>query len=86
MPLPLRERALAAVLELPEHIGLLSLRELGAAMGHLALRHPLNVLAREALAAALALEADLVLSERNVSPQLVRSAAAEGVSVSFVAA
>lgn len=86
LPPQLRERALASVLQLPADIGLLSLRELGPAMGQLAARHQLNVLAREALAAALALEATLVLSNRNENPRLVRAAAAEGVPVSIVAA
>ena len=85
LPPPLRQRALAAVLELPSHIGMVSLRELGPAMGQLAARHQLNVLAREALAAALALDARLVLSDRNESPKLLRAAEAEGVPVSFVA-
>jgi hypothetical protein len=85
LPPPLRPRAVAAVLALPEHIGLLSLRELGSVMGELALRHQLNVLAREALAAALSLRAGLVLAEGNLSPQLLAAAEAEGVSVTVVA-
>jgi hypothetical protein len=84
LPAPVGARALASVLALPEHIGLLSLRELGPAMGELAGRHQLNVLAREALAAALALGAGLVLAERSVSPRLVAAAEAEGVPVALV--
>ena len=85
LPAPLRERALRAALELPDHVGLVSLRELAPLMGQLAERHRLNVLAREALAAALALEATLVLSERNDSPRLVEAAESEGIRVSVVA-
>lgn len=84
LPAPLGVQALAAVLGLPDRIGLLSLRELGPAMGELAGRHQLNVLAREALAAALALDAGLVLAHRNVSPQLAAAADREGVPVTVV--
>ncbi|MCU1484109.1 MAG: hypothetical protein JWN67_855 [Actinomycetia bacterium] len=85
LPAPVGARALASVLALPDHIGLLSLRELGPAMGELAGRHQLNALARETLAVALVLEATLVLSDRNVSPRLLAAAEVEGVAVSVVA-
>jgi hypothetical protein len=63
-----RGRALAAVLELPEEIGLLSLRELAPVIARLRARHRLNILGMEALAAAVQLDARVVLSAR--SPRL----------------
>jgi hypothetical protein len=59
---------LAAVLELPEEIGLLSLRELGPVIARLRARHQLNILGMEALAAAVQLDADVAVSAR--SPRL----------------
>jgi hypothetical protein len=63
-----RDQALAAVLELPEEIGLLSLRELAPVIARLRARHQLNILGMEALAAAVQLDARVVLSAR--SPRL----------------
>ena len=75
LPLDLRERAVAAVLELPEEIGLISLRELAPDIGQLRRRHSLNVLGMEALAAAIRLDAEVVLSAS--SPRLEASLDAE---------
>ena len=68
LPAALRERAVAAVLELPEEIALLSLRELAPDIGRLRQRHTLNILGSEALAAAIRLEAEVVLA--TPSPRL----------------
>ena len=68
LPDGLRERAVAAVLELPEDITLISLRELAPDIGRLRRRHTLNVLATEVLAAAIRLEAEVVLA--TPSPRL----------------
>ena len=68
LPGELRERALAAVLELPGDIGLLSLRELGPTIARLRRAHNLNILGLEALAAATHLGADVFLSAS--SPKL----------------
>ena len=68
LPEELRERALAAVLQLPEDIGLLSLRELGPTIAELRQHHQLNILSIEALAAATRLDAHVYLSAS--SPQL----------------
>jgi hypothetical protein len=62
LPATLRERAVAALLELPDDIELLSLRTLAPDIGQLRRRHALNVLAIEALAAALRLGAEVFLS------------------------
>ncbi len=71
-----REQALATVLELPEEIGLVSLRELGPVIGHLRARHQLNILGAEALAAAVYMDATVALSAR--SPRLENALNAEG--------
>src|SRR5262249_10820524 len=62
LPEPSREIALRAVLDLPDSIGLLSLRELGPRIGQLRRRHDLNILSIEALAAAVHLQATVFLS------------------------
>jgi len=77
LPTELREQALEALIELPEQIGLVSLRELAPRIGQLRQRHDLNILGMEALAAADHLGATVVLSV--ASPRLQASLAAEGL-------
>ena len=62
LPGTARDRALRALLELPDEVGLVSLRTLGPLIGQLRNRHQLNILSIEALAAAVHLEADVFLS------------------------
>lgn len=69
-----RARTLSALDELPDEIGLLSLRDLVPVMQALRLRRPPNLLNAEALAAALLLDATLMVS--TDSP-LLRSGAAD---------
>ena len=76
LPTPERERATQALLELPETVGLVSLRDLGPRIGRLRQRHDLNILGMEALAAAVHLEADVYLSAE--SPRLEAALNAEG--------
>ena len=77
LPPSLLPRAVQALLELPEEIGLLSLRTLAPIIGRLRSNHPkLNLLSLEALAAALYLNADVYLLTR--SPPLEEALAAEG--------
>ena len=71
-----RRRAVDALVELPTHIELLSLRHLGPTIGRLRERHSLNLLAGEALAAANRLGADVFLSAP--SPMLEQALADEG--------
>jgi hypothetical protein len=78
LPDELRERALAAVLELPADIGLLSLRELGPTIAQLRQYHQLNILSIEALAAATRLRADVYLSAP--SPQLEQALRSAGLN------
>jgi hypothetical protein len=68
LPHPQRERATQSLIELPESIGLLSLRALAPTIGQLRQRHDLNILGMEALAAATHLQADVYLSA--ASPRL----------------
>jgi hypothetical protein len=69
-------RSIAAVIELPDSIGLISLQELGPVIGRLRRDHDLNVLGMEALAAATQLEATVFLSAS--SPLLEAALAQEG--------
>jgi hypothetical protein len=82
LPIPTRERALSALLELPDEIGLVSLRELAPLIGQLRARHDLNVLGMEVLAAAIHLNADVYLSAR--SPRLESSLRRESCQVQVV--
>jgi hypothetical protein len=72
-----RIEAEARIVALPDEIGLMSMRELAPRMARLVDSHPhLNLLAREALAAAVVLDAKVVL---NVgSPGLQAALDAEG--------
>ncbi len=80
----IRKRALASVHKLPERIGLVSLRELGPVIGRLRRdHHRLNVLGMEALAAAVHLQADVLLS--TASPNLEAALRREGLAAKVVA-
>lgn len=83
LPEEMRDRALGAVLELPEQIGLVSLRELAPHIGQLRRHHALNALGMEVLAAAIRLEAEVFLSAR--SPQLEVALTAEHRSYRMLA-
>jgi len=72
---PTRARAMRALLELPDAIGLLSLRQLAPVIGQLRQRYNLNILGMEALAAAVVLQADVHLSAS--SPRLEEALRAE---------
>lgn len=80
LPPTLRPAAIAAVLTLPDEIGLLSLRQLGPRIGGLATGHPpMNILSREALAAALELAATVVFAAGNENPTLQTALRAEAL-------
>jgi hypothetical protein len=82
LPDGLRARASAAVMRLPDAIGLVSLRELAPVMGQLRQHHSLNVLGMEALAAARYLHADVFLSAE--SPRLQQALAVEHMQVQLL--
>jgi hypothetical protein len=81
LPPQQRTAAASAVLELPTEIGLLSLRQLGPLIGELGTPHePMNVLTREALAAAVELSAKVLIAEGNENRTLIAALEAEGLS------
>ena len=71
-----------ALLELPDSIGLVSLRGLGPLIGHHRRRHGLNILGLEVLAAAVHLGADVYLSAD--SPRLEAALRGEGLRATVV--
>ena len=77
LPEPQRSAALRAVLELPEPITLISLRELAPLVAEVRGRHRLNLLNAEALAAAIRLGARVALSTK--APLLEAALTAEGI-------
>ena len=82
LPPATRTQAMQALLELPEEIGLESLRTLAPLIGHLHQRHRLNALGIEVLAAAVHLQADVYLSAP--SPRLEEALRAEHRHVELV--
>ena len=85
LPQPQRDAAISAVLDLPPDIGLLSLRQLGPRIGELAVRHqPMNILIREALAAAVGLEATVILAEGNENATLLAGLEIEQLTATIV--
>ena len=81
-PADLRDQAISRLLELPDEIGLVSLRTLGPVIARHRRRHRLNALGSEALAAAAHLGADVFLSVP--SPRLEVALQAEGLNVEVV--
>lgn len=81
----LAQAAIASVIELPEPIGLLSLRTLAWPMAELVTRGArLNLLSLEALAAADHLDATLCLADTNDNPPLQEQAAQRRVPVRLI--
>lgn len=78
-------RGVAAIVELPPEIGMLSMRDLGWPMAEL-LRSGtrLNLLSLEALAAAEHLGAEICLAARDRNRPLLDAARARGVPVRFI--
>jgi hypothetical protein len=77
--------AMRAITNLPEHVGLLSLRELAWPMARLlddGVR--LNLMSLEALAAAERLGADLCLATVDENPHLIDAADSRGVQVRLI--
>ena len=81
---PQNRLAIERLLELPANIGLLSLRDLAPSIGQLRRSHDLNALGRGALAAAVALQADVFLSAP--SPRLDAALQNEGIRISDTSA
>lgn len=86
LPRHQREAATTSVLRLPREIALLSLRQLGSIISSQAERHSrMNILTREALAAAVHLHATVVLAEGNENPALLAGLQVEGLEATVVA-
>ena len=81
-PRDFRDLAIRRLLELPDEIGMESLRTLAPLMGDLRRRHSLNVPGTEALAAAAHLNAGVFLSAP--SPRLEEALRVEGVFVEVI--
>lgn len=79
LPPSVQQAAIAALMSLPEDIGLLSLRELGPTMAELRSKYRLNLLSSEVLAAAKHLNASVLLTTR--SPHLEDALAAENLEL-----
>ncbi|MCB0974787.1 MAG: hypothetical protein KDB86_09545 [Actinobacteria bacterium] len=76
LPESTRQRAVGALLQLPDDIGLVSLRDLAPTTASLRARHRLNILSIEAVAAATHLQACVYLS--TTSPRLEAALESEG--------
>jgi hypothetical protein len=76
---PQQARVVASIERLPEHVGLLSLRDLVPVMTALDVGRRLNLLTAEAIAAALVLDATVVVT--TDSALLTESCARLGVGV-----
>ncbi len=77
--------AIRAVMELPDSVGLMSMRELAWPMAALlddGVR--LNVMSLEALSAAMELGAELCLASADANPTLLAAANAQGVPVRLI--
>ena len=74
-------QAIAAAIELPPTIGLVSLRDLSWPMAEILTSISANLLTLEALAAARHLQAKIVVAKRNDGPQLRRHAQQLAISV-----
>lgn len=79
LPVPLQEQALRSVFALPDEVGLVSLRDLAPRIGQLRGRHRLNLLGAEVLAAAIELDAEVVLS--SPAPMLEAALHSEGCAL-----
>ena len=79
LPADLRSGVTAKLVSLPASIELISLRDLAWDMGNLVHRHPLNLIALEALAAARHVGAGICVGTGNISPRLEAAARAERV-------
>ena len=79
VPPALRSEAVAALVALPDSVGLRSLRTLAPLMAELVEAHPLNLLALEALAAATNLGATVVVDSTNRSLALLAALETSGL-------
>jgi len=76
LPPAARDRSIEALIELPDGIGLVSLRDLAPVIGRRRQQHQLNIVGMEALAAAVHLGASVRISAS--SPKLQRALEVKG--------
>lgn len=81
LPPDLRAGVLEKVMTLPTSIQQTSMRDLAWSASGLGLRHGLNLLAAEALAAAVEARAVIATAMTNLPPRLAAAADSEGVRV-----
>jgi hypothetical protein len=83
-PLDIQQRVTQSLIRLPEDVGLVSFRDLAPTMASLSLIHRLNVLSLEALAAAIQLPAEVLISSTGVNPTLMTALELERVRFRLV--
>ena len=81
LPVELQSGVIEKVMRLPDSIGLISMHDLAWSASRLGRVHGLNLLASEALAAAVQSDSVLATAAINLPPRLQEAAAAEGVRV-----
>ncbi len=81
LPVELQSGVIEKVMRLPDSIGLISMHDLAWTASRLGRVHGLNLLASEALAAAVQSNSVLATAAINLSPRLREAAAVEGVRV-----
>lgn len=84
LPAPGAERVIAASIELPTTVGLVSLRDLAWPMAELFAAHRLNLVTLEAVAAARHLKATIAIGKSDDGPRLNAAAAALEIPVRVV--
>ena len=81
LPAGLQSGVIEQVIRLPESIGLISMHDLAWTASRLGRIHGLNLLAAEALAAAVHSNSVIATAASNLSPRLREAAAREGIRV-----
>jgi hypothetical protein len=81
LPVELQSGVIEKVMRLPDSIGLISMYDLAWTASRLGRAHGLNLLASEALAAAIQSKSVLATAAINLPPRLQQAAAAEGIQV-----
>jgi hypothetical protein len=81
LPIELQSGVIEKVIRLPDSIGLIAMHDLAWTASRLGRVHGLNLLASEALAAAVQSNGLLATAAINLPPRLREAAAAEGVRV-----
>lgn len=81
LPVGLQSGVIETVMRLPDSIGLISMHDLAWTASRLGRVHGLNLLASEALAAAVQSNCVIATAASNLSPRLREAAAFEGIRI-----